>query len=335
MGNPFDDVEYIYHYTSAEGVMGILNSKCLYATHAKFLNDYKEVVEGIDLIKSKVLNIEDLCSKSLVKYYATTKGVTENDSILEGIKNEINKINPIKFLSDSIKEAVIDNLDADVYITSFTKKRDNLSHWLTYGKSSVSYCIKFKVELIEHSDLALNRRLLSYLEEVNYTSNIDDAISESLDQLIEDVYKQVKSDDSSCLDMRLGGLLAPFILNFQVLSAMIKNSKFSSEEEFRFIIIKPSNIKVNDIDYGDYFKFFNIHVQESSGVNESTLAFRSSRSGIITPYFSVPFDVMAIDEIIIGPCAHFEDAKKGLKYYIDSLGLDIEVTESDCPYRNI
>jgi hypothetical protein len=334
MENSFGDDEYVYHYTSAEGVMGILKSQCLYATHANFLNDYKEVVEGIELIKSSTQNIKDLCSESMEKYLAAKNDI-KCELTAGGILSEIQEDKIAGILSKSLEGALKNNLKTDVYITSFTKKRDSLSHWLTYGKSNVAYCIKFKFEHLQNTDLAKRKKLISCLREVNYTGQVGDSILPSLDYLTEKSVEIFQSRESSSWNMELGRLFGHFIVDLQVFSAMLKNSKFCSEEEVRFITIKPLGIKVNEVECDDFFEFSQLDELECPSGKESTLEFRSSRSGIITPFFSVPFNVKAIEEIIIGPGAHFEDAQKGLKYYIDSLGLGVEVTESDCPYRNI
>jgi hypothetical protein len=36
--------ERLYHYTTWEGLWGILQTPCLWATHYKFLNDYSEIL---------------------------------------------------------------------------------------------------------------------------------------------------------------------------------------------------------------------------------------------------------------------------------------------------
>lgn len=43
--------ERLYHYTTWEGLYGLLNDQCLRATHYKFTNDYSEIV----LFKPKLI----------------------------------------------------------------------------------------------------------------------------------------------------------------------------------------------------------------------------------------------------------------------------------------
>ncbi len=39
--------DWFYHYTTAEGLLGILESKSIWHTNANFLNDHKELQVGI------------------------------------------------------------------------------------------------------------------------------------------------------------------------------------------------------------------------------------------------------------------------------------------------
>lgn len=50
----------LFHYTSTQGLLGILQYKALWATERRFLNDSSEVVYGTDLLKS-------ICSEQLDK----------------------------------------------------------------------------------------------------------------------------------------------------------------------------------------------------------------------------------------------------------------------------
>lgn len=45
-----DTPEILYHYTDAKGLLGILNSKQIWATSYRFMNDAREFEYGFDLI---------------------------------------------------------------------------------------------------------------------------------------------------------------------------------------------------------------------------------------------------------------------------------------------
>lgn len=40
----YEEYSELMHYTTADGLMGIVTSKTLWATHARFLNDSEEVI---------------------------------------------------------------------------------------------------------------------------------------------------------------------------------------------------------------------------------------------------------------------------------------------------
>ena len=53
----------IFHYTSPEGILGILNSKSLFATDLNYLNDKSEGIYGLSLLQKELnslLNGKDL-----------------------------------------------------------------------------------------------------------------------------------------------------------------------------------------------------------------------------------------------------------------------------------
>src|SRR5687768_2712440 len=46
----------LYHYTSAAGLQGILDTRRMWATHARFLNDPSELDYGLQLVRQVVTN---------------------------------------------------------------------------------------------------------------------------------------------------------------------------------------------------------------------------------------------------------------------------------------
>lgn len=49
----------LYHYTSTEGLLGILASGSIWATDLAFLNDSREMHYGLDLVRAAMLELED------------------------------------------------------------------------------------------------------------------------------------------------------------------------------------------------------------------------------------------------------------------------------------
>lgn len=330
-GETYEDIEYIYHYTSSNGLMGILESKCFFATHVRFMNDAQELREG-QAYYSKEKMIKALREEA-AKYYAKKYG----QNLLEAQNND-----GFDDVCNSIFEqwypAYERNQTEQIYVTSFTSRRDSLAHWLTYGKSATSYCLKLNKEKLENNEHSLCHKALTYLEAVDYSADPTSSVRQSMRNYVEaalEVLHEARDDEIESNDLLLGQVIVTNLHSLQVDCAVVKNVKFKDEKEHRLITVKPLTVVMNGKDPVDYFNYMGLSDDiEFKGLGLE-VKFRSSASGIITPYLSVPFDISAIEEIIIGPTNHEEEAIKGLELYIESQGLDITVSESKCPFRSM
>jgi len=108
----------IYHYTTYDGLLGILNSKSLWSTDILYLNDAQENRVIFDLAKRFLLDeeeVRELFASSVIDYINKTRG-------------------------------------PNVFVSSFSEDGDLLSQWRAYGKMSSSVSIGFKrTELMDLS----------------------------------------------------------------------------------------------------------------------------------------------------------------------------------------
>jgi len=104
------DVPNLYHYTTVDGLRGILSSGSIYASHVLYLNDSSEVKHALDFASNCLAQIE----KSAIEVHGV----------------------PAKRLCDYghffFKGAKI-LWDEDVYVTSFCEEGDLLSQWRGYA----------------------------------------------------------------------------------------------------------------------------------------------------------------------------------------------------------
>lgn len=105
-----ENSDILYHYTTLDGLLGILNSKNLWATNICYLNDSREFMHTIDLVKKAV-------AKSIMPYSSNKLMYSHLDSIYESINQIFNTIPIINY---------------GIYVTSFSKKGDLLSQWRGY-----------------------------------------------------------------------------------------------------------------------------------------------------------------------------------------------------------
>jgi Protein of unknown function (DUF2971) len=103
---------WLHHYTTADGLLGIVRSKAIFGTHYQFLNDSLELVWGTEVvarhIREYIANAEDHVKEALQQF--------------EGAKIEEHW---------------------DVYVTCFCTEDNLLSQWRAYGRSG-GYALAFR-----------------------------------------------------------------------------------------------------------------------------------------------------------------------------------------------
>lgn len=98
----------IYHYTDAQGLLGMINSGHVWATHVSRLNDSTEYELGLSIVTNFIRNNLKGSSKSLIE-----KAVSQLQSV-------------------------------DTYISCYSANPNLLSQWRAYSGQGTGYCIGFK-----------------------------------------------------------------------------------------------------------------------------------------------------------------------------------------------
>lgn len=125
----------VYHYTSSNGVLGIINSSKLFCTNINFLNDPTELKYYKEVLK-EVFKVTPECNKIY--------------SLLYNQSYEQNVLNPFQN-----------------YIVSFSANNDSLSMWNYYANGN-GYNIGFDIDSIirrnrsEH--LSIQKIVMCYIK---------------------------------------------------------------------------------------------------------------------------------------------------------------------------
>ncbi len=110
----------LYHYTNAEGLIGILKDKCVFATDIRFLNDASEFSHAMEAYRAHA-----------DRRYAAAS--TTKDKYLWGYRISI-EFQPHRL---------------PMFIFSLSSERNSLSQWRAYGSvGSGAYAIGFETEKI-------------------------------------------------------------------------------------------------------------------------------------------------------------------------------------------
>lgn len=124
----------LYHYTTASGLLGILQSGGLRGSNARFLNDASEVSYGYAL-----------CSAVIEEELASRESETE-----------------VMLLSKLAAWIADEIAPSDVYVTSFTELPDDLAQWRGYGSRAGRFCIGFRAAQFSE------RNILQFPQRVEY-----------------------------------------------------------------------------------------------------------------------------------------------------------------------
>jgi hypothetical protein len=103
----------LYHYTSAEGLKGIIENNELWATSAYYLNDSAEMFYGYRVLKEV---LDDWLSKNS----------RSEDSITLGLVHNLQRSFQARFEKCQLKP---------IYLTCFCQEDNLLSQWRAYGQS--------------------------------------------------------------------------------------------------------------------------------------------------------------------------------------------------------
>jgi hypothetical protein len=290
--------------------LGILNSKTIWATHIRYLNDLEEYKAGVRLVERVI-------------------GETRAQGLID------------KETEDSLK-SIFETLNTcDFYVASFSSANDgdSLNLWRAYAASIPGYSLgfspgKLREAIRPRSDGTYSG--MSWLSEVFYVSKEQDSeprmissyrpvptIAVLISHLRSNSYKSdarfgvnledtVASIQNNLEAAKTSGLLLMLIL------PALKDAGFSDEIESRIIQVRPDGAPSN--------------------VSNPVRFHHGSWS--IVPHVEIPISLgkeqpPAIEKIVVGPCPHPGEAVEAVHMLLGSKGIaDVEVVPSKIPYRN-
>jgi hypothetical protein len=308
----------LFHYTTATGLIGILQSRQLWHTAYFCANDESELVTGKGILEP-------------IFRYHTHELIKKNDRLFRIFSGRgVHISHYADGFENHLTHFALGSLCP--YITCFCKPTSSedfghglLSQWRGYGADG-GYALQFS-----------RRKILAEIERVNKANetnyqlldvhyNQDNSLRDEvmkhkeafLKTYIEHLEELAQPLDSSRRTMKnpianlLGGPLESF-LDYLIHT---KNQHFGEERECRLSILgmlRPSETTLT----ADYF----------------------NRSGLIVPYLKSPkhsFDILGcIGEIIVGPAPRIESRFKSVAQMIARMGLKMHVRPSHIPYSRI
>ncbi len=298
--------ELLFHYTTAEGLLGMLQSRQLWATNVRFMNDTSEMGHGIDLVRE----------------------------IFKAIEPDVVGRSSIRKLAFEMARSAIDDMVADAerftkhFAVSFCTNGNLLSQWRGYGQLGGGFAVgftpaglgRYAAEIVP-AFTGDSQILAPFLRRVVY----DDQDQRTL------IYKWIKflvetlaalKDSNSMTSQDLwttgpAGVVARLIYECLV---CFKHHGFAEEGEWR--LIQQGRIGREDI---------------------CKVAFRA-RSGRLVSYAPLTFDgktdapanMLPVKAVVYGPTLDSEAAERAVRWLLENYGFApdaVHIEASGIPFK--
>lgn len=296
-----------YHYTSPEGLMGILKNREIFFTDAQFLNDYNERFD---------INHElDFFWQQHAKEYED-----QFCSLIRNVK--------IDSFEDSYGEYMNNNSQviSRYFVLSASGDGDSLSMWKYYAKNGTynGYNVSLFIPALVDEWIDEETGVAVRIGKVIYkSSEKQEKVKKIVDKLYETWCLYELSEE---LNVKICKEYKAWIA---YASLFFKRSCFEAENEMRFVAVAPKE-ELNELFY-EKLDETKVKMYDFRNVN-----------GVITPYIKMPLfgwsdsPSWVIDRIGVGPCLDFEQKRQGILQFVDSLEYefeDLEIEKSQIPVR--
>ena len=290
----------LYHYTTAEGVRGIVENREFLATKSDFLNDKLEFQYAVEVMER------------LTEKYIVNQELRER--FFSKLKKEIDRFGVITPICEGDGDCEMDEMS--FYVVAFSKLQNNALLWAEFTDFR-GYCLEFDYEKIVEG--FQNRVFLHgtviYDEEEQMNGLLESLLS-CIRNLIEEGVTDLEGffeEEANPSEESLDRLVTEMSVVCSVYAMFFKKSFFEGEQEYRFIFPPLIN---------------------SIGTDKPNFRLLDQ---IFLPYIMVEFEGgkenVPLESVMVGAKNNSDIAVRGMRYFLKTQGLDIPVLLSDIPLR--
>jgi hypothetical protein len=321
----------LFHYTDQGGLLGILQSQCLRATHWQHLDDTQELIHLretlVELVQPALLLVTSRRTQNNLEFRQWVAESGGEGDFAKKLGQELTDLLYKTLMNDDPQSQIF-----DFFITSFCTPPGNservrehglLSQWRSYGRNG-GYAIVFDtagLETLMRSEAVPGSGRLS-MGDVGYSSDAREVLFQRLEALPQLETALVNFAAQRTVESSKA-LLRPLL----ECMTRLKHWAFSEEHEVRLVAILDGKAMQSD--------------PGVTGFPES----ESRRSSFTRCGVSIPcvhlFDGIKTDSalklpirrIIIGPGSKQNDREAMLKDLLQQQGYAIPITRSGIPLR--
>jgi hypothetical protein len=289
----------LYHYTTLDGLLGILDKKELWATGISYLNDTSEFKAGTNAVFELMFQNTSNATDKPIYDQLDLSDLTKPFDAQQ--KDRMNRFS--QFFQASPKQ---------IYTVSFSAEGtgDDLSQWRAYGGPYSGISLGFSSKYLR----AISRNFLEDKENPGWVGQNEDPLTEcdyygnidvfNTDTKIMDHIRSIEAQQNSISKN----------VSFARYAATLKHERFHLEKEWRIVLVHGSAEAPNKVNF--------------RRVNSMIVPYVN----ILLAWDSQPVE---IDRIVVGPTPHKTETKEAVEMLLKRYGVQFrEVVESKIPYRN-
>jgi len=200
----------LFHYTSNEGLLGIIESASIWATSVLYLNDLSEFSYAKNLLSNE---IKKFCETN-PKF---NTGKSFGYFFFESLENNINKLLPSEHYS--------------CFVCSFSEEGDLLSQWRGYCKDGSGYSLGFALSnlqsYVNRGGFIIKPCIYDEREHINAVGEL---VRKASDRFIREV-----GEEGENWDAKSKYIAADTLVEFIQIAPFLKHPKFEEEREWRIV----------------------------------------------------------------------------------------------------
>jgi hypothetical protein len=301
----------LFHYTDAAGLIGILQTKCIFATHADFLNDSSECQLLKDIVAPQLRDEFEVAAKKFPRLALLEKTPEQLvDAVFKTFFVTIERTSPFYVTSFCLHATTSDEYENGL-----------LSQWRGYANGR--FAIQFDESDIDKLTVLENQKFSHagiITERVHYSDHAKHVDLSKFKGLAGAMLLSIAEDTSEVVKIFGSTNLHEYMIPFLEVVPFLKHGGFSEEQEYRSVAVTIRPEHRPDIDN-----------RVVRGVH-----FRVSRSGSVLPYVKL-FDELerelSIKSIIIGPHHNQENQRKAVNLLLEQYKVNAEIRLSKIPLR--
>lgn len=290
----------VFHYTSMDAMLNIVEKRALWCTAIPYLNDSAERSFLLDAVRKRL------------PYLKSKDNSLEADLSLPSIEVE--------------DAHVATPLADESFVASFTKDGDSLMHWRAYCPQQSGIAIGFRCDCLRAADIDEDPKPGMVVSPIGFgkVGYIDTSDQTEVDNAIYAAATRAK-EVLARYGVRngTGGDLADyFVWAVNATACTNKHRSFQIEGQYRLLL--------SDVRYRED----NIRFRTVRSTLVPYVALRVPGKTATGMSFDPRHAWGAIDSVVIGPTANMDLTEKSVKAFFALKGMQVRVDRSIIPYRD-